>query len=75
MKKRPRLMTIVGVILVILVAVFVIYGVPFIRSTFTQPITGLPTANGSTGNSLQARYTQTALAKQSNTTATPPASP
>ena len=76
MKKRPRLMAVAAIILVILIAVFVVVGIPLIRDTFTPPISGLPTTSaGSTGNSLQARYTQTALAKQSSTTATPPASP
>ena len=76
MNRRKRMMTIAAVVLVILIGVFVVVGIPLIRDTFTPPISGLPTTSaGSTGNSLQARYTQTALAKQSGSTATPPATP
>jgi len=76
MNRRKRMMTIAAVVLVILIGVFVVVGIPLIRDTFTPPISGLPTTSaGSTGNSLQARYTQTALAKQSGSTATPPPTP
>ena len=78
MKKHPRLMAVAAIVLIILIGVFVVVGIPLIRDTFTPPISGLPTTSaGSTSNSLQARYTQTALAKQNAVTAsqTPPATP
>ena len=62
MSKRRVIGTIAGIVVVILLGLFVVYGIPFIKDTFTPPITGLPTA--SAGNSLQARFTQTAAAKQ-----------
>ena len=77
MNRRRVIRTIALVIVIILLGVFVIYGIPFIRDTFTPPIVGLPTAQSGAqpGNSLQARYTQTALARQSGSnspgTATP----
>lgn len=50
-------------LVVIALGVFVAVGVPLIRDTFTPPITGLPTSDS--GNSLRARFTQTAQAKTS----------
>jgi len=69
--KRRRLIFVVLLIAVVLLGAFVIYGVPLIQDMFTPPVTGLPTT--SAGNSLQARFTQTALAKSSasGATATP----
>jgi hypothetical protein len=59
--KRRRLILAVVVLVVILLGVFVVYGIPLVQAMFTPPITGLPTT--SAGNSLQARYTQTAQAR------------
>ncbi len=61
MRRRRLLIAAVVIAAVVLLGVFVI--IPFIQDTFTPPIVGLPTAT-SGGTSLQARYTQTALAKQ-----------
>jgi hypothetical protein len=63
MPKRRLILTVVVIVAVVVLGLFVIYGIPLIRDTFTPPITGLPTA--SSGNSLQARFTQTAHAKTS----------
>ena len=71
MKRRRLVLTVASIVLVILVGLFVIYGIPLIRDTFTPPISGLPTSASTTGNSLQARYTQTAQAKQAALTETP----
>ena len=62
MSKRSVIGTIATIVVVTLLGLFVVYGVPFIRDIFTPPITGLPTS--SAVNSLQARFTQTAAAKQ-----------
>ncbi len=59
--KRRRLIVAVFLVVVLLLGVFLIYGIPAIQDMFTPPITGLPAT--STGNSLQARFTQTALAR------------
>ncbi len=74
MQKR-RLILGIGLLLVAVVLVlFVIYGIPLVQAMFTPAITGLPPTPA--GNSLQARYTQTALAKMTpSQTGTPTAAP
>jgi hypothetical protein len=71
--KRRRLILVVLLLVVLLLGAFVVYGIPLIQAMFTPPITGLPTT--SAGNSLQARYTQTALAKTSAPNASATAQP
>ncbi len=61
MGKRRLFLGIGLLLLVVVLGLFVIYGLPLVQAMFTPPITGLPPT--STGNSLQARFTQTALAK------------
>ena len=61
MRKRKTIGIVAAVVVVVLVGLFIIYGVPLIRDMFTPPIAGLPTASAS--NSLQARFTQTAAAR------------
>ena len=63
MKKRRPILIAALIVLVILLVVFIFVGIPLIRDTFSTPIPGLPTSAPGTGNSLQARYTQTALAR------------
>lgn len=61
--RRRRILIGAAVIILIAIVVFIAVGGPkFIQDMSTTPIKGLPTADGS-GNSLQDRYTQTALAK------------
>lgn len=71
--KRRRLIFVLVLFVVILLSIFVAY--PLVRDMFTPPITGLPAT--SAGNSLQARFTQTAQAKLSvrNASATPQTAP
>ncbi len=60
--RRRRL--ILAVVVIVLLGLFLVVGFPLIRDLFTPPITGLPTA-ANPGNSLQARFTQTAQARAS----------
>ena len=68
MKRRRLILAVVLLLAVIALGVFILVGIPLIRDTFTPPITGLPPT--SAGNSLQARFTQTAQAKASGASAT-----
>ncbi len=63
--KRHRVILLV--VLLLLVVLFVIFGVPLVRDMLTPPIVGLPTTGA--GDSLRDRYTQTALAKTTLTSA------
>jgi hypothetical protein len=65
MRNRRTVIAIFALVAVILLGLFVVFGLPLIQDMFTPPITGMPTAPA--GNSLQARFTQTAQAKQSGT--------
>src|SRR5262249_46775127 len=60
-RRRRMILAAVLVVVVVVIAAFLIIGVPLIQQPFTRPVTALPTANP--GNSLRARYTQTAQAK------------
>ncbi|HLY25600.1 MAG TPA: hypothetical protein VKQ72_04630 [Aggregatilineales bacterium] len=63
MKRRRPILIAVVIVLLVLFVVFIFVGIPLIRDSFSTPIPGLPTSAPGSGNSLQARYTQTALAK------------
>lgn len=70
---RRRILTIAALIVAaVFVVLFIAVGIPFIQATFSTPVQGLPTTNAaSTPLSLQARFTQTALAKQTSGGAAP----
>jgi len=71
MSRRRTLTTIGLVIAAIFLVLFIVVGIPFIQSTFSTPIPGLPTTDASSSPaSLKDRYTQTAAAKQSGGRAT-----
>lgn len=61
MRKRRVFVVVLVVLLVAAAGLFAVYGVPLIEAMFTPPVTGLPPT--SEGNSLRARFTQTALAR------------
>ncbi|MEP7287529.1 MAG: hypothetical protein ABI947_17360 [Chloroflexota bacterium] len=61
---RRRIMLSVGLfVVIVLLALFIIVGIPLIRDTFATPIPGLPTTSAGS-SSLRDRFTQTAAAKQ-----------
>ncbi len=75
MQKRRLILGLGLLVVVVVLVLVVIYGIPLVQAMFTPAITGLPPTP--VGNSLQARFTQTALAKTTpqSPSGTPTAAP